>query len=61
MAYYTVCPVCGANLDPGEKCDCENSRIQEIEFFKKHLEIEPGSGQFAFVFNGTDSYTDIIC
>ena len=20
--YYTVCPNCGANLDPGEKCDC---------------------------------------
>ena len=19
---YTVCPDCGANLDPGEKCDC---------------------------------------
>ena len=20
--YYTICNVCGANLDPGEKCDC---------------------------------------
>ena len=20
--YYNVCPVCGASLDPGEKCDC---------------------------------------
>ena len=19
---YRVCPYCGANLDPGEKCDC---------------------------------------
>lgn len=22
MAYYTTCPDCKANLDPGEKCDC---------------------------------------
>ena len=21
-AYYETCPYCGANLDPGEKCDC---------------------------------------
>ena len=23
MSYYTVCPYCGCNLDPGEACDCE--------------------------------------
>ena len=23
MAYYRKCPHCGANLDPGEKCDCD--------------------------------------
>lgn len=23
MAYYSTCPNCGSNLDPGEKCDCE--------------------------------------
>ena len=22
MAYYRTCPLCSANLDPGEKCDC---------------------------------------
>lgn len=21
---YHVCPRCGAHLDPGERCDCEN-------------------------------------
>ena len=21
--FYKECPVCGASLDPGEKCDCE--------------------------------------
>lgn len=22
MSYYRTCPYCGANLDPGERCDC---------------------------------------
>ena len=22
MAFYRTCPDCGANLDPGEHCDC---------------------------------------
>lgn len=22
MSYYNVCARCGANLDPGERCDC---------------------------------------
>lgn len=22
MRYYHTCPDCGANLDPGERCDC---------------------------------------
>lgn len=21
---YNVCPYCGANLDPGERCDCQD-------------------------------------
>lgn len=23
--YYHTCLCCGANLDPGERCDCEKS------------------------------------
>lgn len=22
MSYFRSCPICGANLDPGETCDC---------------------------------------
>ena len=25
--YYHTCPCCGAKLDPGERCDCEESRF----------------------------------
>ena len=24
MPYYHTCPDCGANLDPGEICECQN-------------------------------------
>lgn len=27
MPYYKPCPNCGANLDPGEKCDCQNKKM----------------------------------
>lgn len=26
MTYYRTCPKCGAHLDPGEKCDCEDAQ-----------------------------------
>ena len=30
--YYYTCPFCGANLDPGERCDCNgNSESQKEE------------------------------
>ena len=24
MPYYQTCPLCGAALDPGERCDCQD-------------------------------------
>ena len=26
MSYFRSCPYCGANLDPGERCDCKEER-----------------------------------
>lgn len=26
MAYYRTCPDCGAHLDPGERCDCQEGQ-----------------------------------
>ena len=27
--YYWTCPKCGANLDPGEQCDCRESTSEK--------------------------------
>lgn len=29
--YFVVCPRCGANLDPGERCDCTDTREEAPE------------------------------
>jgi hypothetical protein len=26
MSIYRECPICGANLDPGERCDCRDAK-----------------------------------
>lgn len=26
MSYYNTCKICGANLDPGEPCDCQEEK-----------------------------------
>lgn len=32
MAYFNTCTKCGANLDPGEHCDCEEDESRnEVE------------------------------
>lgn len=29
--YYWTCPYCNANLDPGELCDCQESREVDMD------------------------------
>ncbi|WP_312426358.1 hypothetical protein [Lacrimispora sp.] len=41
MAYYRKCPSCGANLDPGESCWC-----QEEETDSGYIGIGPEMGIF---------------
>lgn len=52
MAYYRTCPDCGAALDPGEKCNCQ----EEAERVRKRLEElykqEAKSNQFTFNWPG---------
>lgn len=26
--YYRICPHCDAHLDPGERCDCQDKKIE---------------------------------
>lgn len=47
MAFYRTCPDCGASLDPGEKCDCQEEKKQD--FFDRHLKMDPRARQLAFV------------
>lgn len=28
--YYHTCPLCGANLDPGERCDCAAEAVKRV-------------------------------
>lgn len=49
MTYYYVCPDCGSNLDPGEKCDC--ARKEKKEFLSERLKIESSTGQLVFDLN----------
>lgn len=55
MAYYNVCPKCGCNLDPGERCDCESVKAREKEtsrfFYSQFLRTDEKGGQMAFAFD----------
>ena len=55
MAYYNVCPHCGCNLDPGEKCDCESIKAREQEtsriFYSQILMTDEKGAQMAFTFD----------
>ena len=54
MAYYNVCPNCGSNLDPDEKCDCESIEAKKLEekkkYFRQLFKVDEKSGQLVFSF-----------
>ena len=35
--YYHPCPYCGANLDPGERCECRDTLEQKNQTGRRHL------------------------
>lgn len=42
--YFVPCRFCGANLDPGERCECQD-RKRQMETLFKSLVIEEKNGQ----------------
>ncbi len=54
MQFWT-CPLCGNNLDFGEKCDCQDEKKKQQEFFDRYLKMEPRERQLAFVFDKGDA------
>lgn len=41
MALYYECPLCGASLDPGERCDCEKTDTKKVPDMREHTEDTP--------------------
>lgn len=49
MAYYSVCPYCGAHLDPGEPCDCKDRVDEKSRKPVLHTEVEQHTGQLRMI------------
>ena len=45
MAFYRICPDCGAYLDPGEQCSCHEERLIEMERKEKEKAKEGQSAE----------------
>lgn len=54
MALYKTCSICGANLDPGEQCDCEQEEKLKMDIYAQTIRVSPKTGQFSFVFDRKD-------
>ena len=38
--YYTICPYCGAHLDPGERCDCPRASPGGYQMGEKSAPVQ---------------------
>lgn len=54
MAYFNTCPKCGCNLDPGEKCDCENEKQKLDDFMEQYMRVGT-AGQFTFAWDNREA------
>lgn len=54
MGYYHTCPYCGANLDPGERCDCMKLRERYPPLFDmNHMPLKDRRGWTFFPADST--------
>ncbi|CUN35502.1 MULTISPECIES: hypothetical protein [Coprococcus] len=49
--YYNECPQCGACLDPGEHCDCEEERQRQTARIMAMVRENKESHQMELVLN----------
>lgn len=49
--YYNECPQCGAYLDPGEHCDCEEERQRQTQRIMAMVRENKESHQMELVLN----------
>lgn len=55
MAFYNTCPLCGATLDPGERCDCEIEQEKRNRLFDRKISLDRVTGQYSFVLSGKEA------
>lgn len=58
MAFYNTCPICGANLDPGEPCNCESEREKRIGFFTGKMKLSRETGQYSLILDEKEPLYD---
>lgn len=52
MAFYRICPDCGAYLDPGEQCSCHEECLIEMERKEKATVGDLIKRQWSLFVNG---------
>lgn len=61
MAFYNTCPLCGGNLDPGERCDCIQEELQKEQAMKNMLKVGKSNQlEFNFLTGGSRNEKAVI-
>ena len=54
MAFYRTCSRCGSNLDPGERCDCEQEEMESQVVYLRQFRMDSSTGQYQFQLEGEE-------
>lgn len=60
MAYYNICPDCGAHLDPGEPCDCKDKIEEKLRKPILRTEVEQRTGQLRMILRGENEKITVV-
>ncbi len=48
MSYYRTCPLCGASLDPGERCTCQQYERMDAYSIEEYEPAWPRAAMLAY-------------